>query len=290
MGIEDVVADLRERHDIDCVHAEPISGGSINRAYRVEGRSGSLFVKVNRAAALSMFEAEALGLAALREARAVAVPEVRALGATPTHAYLALAWLTLVPADARAQARLAAELAAQHAVSGRSFGWVRDNTIGATPQPNAQSEDWLSFWREQRLGFQVTLAVSNGLPAELEAGCERLLDGLQSLFGDYRPAPALLHGDLWGGNWGSTADGKPYLFDPAVYFGDREADIAMTRLFGGFGEAFYASYEEQWPLEEGAAERATLYNLYHLLNHFNLFGAAYAPGIAASLERLGRRL
>ena len=287
MSIEDVVAELRERHALDCVGAEPMGGGSINSAYRVQGRSGRLFVKVNRAERLAMFEAEAAGLAALRDARVVAVPEVEALGATAQHAYLALGWIELVSGGAGAEARLGRELAELHAVGGATFGWFRDNTIGATPQPNVEHEDWVCFWREQRLGYQSKLAVANGLPAELASGLERLSENLESWFGDYRPEPSLLHGDLWGGNWGSTADGTPYLFDPAVYFGDREADLAMTRLFGGFGAPFYAAYEEHWPLAEGAAERVTLYNLYHLLNHFNLFGSAYLPGIAASLERLG---
>lgn len=287
MSIEDVVADLRERHGIDCVGADPIGGGSINSAYRVRGRSGRLFVKVNRADMLTMFEAEAAGLKALRNAEACAVPEVEALGATASHAYLALGWIELASGGALAEARLGRELAKQHAVGSATFGWFRDNTIGATPQPNLEDSDWLGFWRKQRLGHQSSLAVANGLPAELARGLERLSENLEFWLGDYRPKPSLLHGDLWGGNWGSTADGTPYLFDPAVYFGDREADLAMTRLFGGFGAAFYAAYEEQWPLAEGAAERVTLYNLYHLLNHFNLFGSAYLSGIATSLERLG---
>jgi len=286
MALEDVVAVLREQHGIVCGSVRSIGGGSINRAFRVASDVGPLFVKTHGAGSLAMFEAEAAGLEALRAADAVAIPEVVAVGAGQNTAFLVLAWVELVAGDARAAARLGRELAIQHSVTQPSFGWSRDNTIGSTPQLNPVCPDWLSFFRQHRLGFQLELAARNGLPTKLRTDFELLLERMEAFFGAYRPRPALLHGDLWGGNWGSAADGRPFLFDPAVYFGDREADIAMTRLFGGFGAEFYASYAEQWPLPDGAEMRVSLYNLYHLLNHFNLFGAGYLPAIAAGLERL----
>jgi fructosamine-3-kinase len=173
-----------------------------------------------------------------------------------------------------------------HRVTGRSFGWRRDNTIGSTPQPNTPGNDWIAFWREQRLGFQLRLAERNGLSSALQAKGERLLERLEAFFRGYAPAPSLLHGDLWGGNHGYTVSGEPVVFDPAVYYGDREADLAMTELFGGFGAGFYAAYKEVWPLDSGYAVRKQLYNLYHVLNHANLFGGGYASQAEAMMERL----
>src|SRR5262249_29793225 len=151
----------------------------------------------------------------------------------------------------------------------------RVNTIGMTPQINEADSDWIRFFRERRLRYQLDLAVGNGYGGDLQKQGAQLLERMHGLFAGHRPQPSLLHGDLWGGNWGATADGTPVIFDPAVYFGDREADIAMTRLFGGFDTSFYGAYESAWPLEAGWQARTTLYNLYHVLNHLNLFGAGY---------------
>jgi len=161
-----------------------------------------------------------------------------------------------------------------HQSTRERFGWHRDNTIGLTPQHNAWSEDWVSFLREQRLGFQLQLAAENGFTGSLQVQGARLLKRLPVFFERYTPHAALLHGDLWGGNW-ACCDGAPVIFDPAVYFGDPESDLAMTRLFGGFGTAFYEAYERKAPLAPGHRERCDLYQLYHVLNHLNLFGSAY---------------
>jgi fructosamine-3-kinase len=177
-------------------------------------------------------------------------------------------------------------LAVQHRVTREKFGWHRDNTIGSTPQSNIESADWVEFLREQRLRPQLKLAENNGARADLIDSGERLCERLAHFFTDYRPAPSLLHGDLWGGNWASDAGGQPVLFDPAVYFGDREADIAMTHLFGGFGPSFYEAYWRTWPLDAGVTSRVALYNLYHVLNHFNLFGGGYAQQALAMTQRL----
>ena len=148
------------------------------------------------------------------------------------------------------------------------------------------TSDWIEFFAQYRLGFQLDLAERSGYGGRwLEQG-RRLCSRLADFFDGYRPRPSLLHGDLWGGNWAADAAGEPVIFDPASYFGDREADLAMTQLFGGFGRAFYDAYTSAWPLDPGAGTRRDLYNLYHVLNHLNLFGGGYR----AQAERMIGRL
>ena len=166
------------------------------------------------------------------------------------------------------------------------FGWHRDNTIGATPQSNAWTDDWARFFAERRLGYQLDLALEQGHSGQLIERGRRLCAPLDALLLDHRPVPSLLHGDLWGGNWAADESGQPVVFDPAIYFGDREADLAMTRLFGGFGRAFYDAYQSAWPLEAGADLRFDLYNLYHVLNHLNLFGGGYRGQAETLIEQL----
>jgi protein-ribulosamine 3-kinase len=266
--------------------ASSVHGGCINDCYRWESREGSLFVKVATAASLPMFEAEAAGLSELAGAEAVRVPRVLATGAAESHAYLALEWIDIGTSSTRTQAQLGEQLAQQHRAHSEKFGWTRDNTIGSTPQINTLTDDWVTFFREHRLRFQLDLACRNGHATRLRERGERLLERMEELFADHRPAPSLLHGDLWGGNFAADSNGAPVIFDPAVYYGDREADLAMTRLFGGFSSQFYAAYEAAWPLPEGAAERTSLYNLYHVLNHVNLFGGSYLRQAEGIIEQL----
>ncbi len=263
-----------------------LDGGSINECYRWPARATTLFVKVAPAAALSMFEAEAAGLAELARANALRVPRVLGCGADAAEAFLALEWIEPGQADAACERRLGEGLAALHAATAPRFGWVRDNTIGRTPQANGWCASWEEFFRERRLRPQLALAAANGLGALAAAG-ERLLEVLPALLGAHTPAASLLHGDLWGGNWLAAADGAPVVFDPAVYYGDRETDLAMTRLFGGFGPAFYRAYQAAMPARPGAEVRAGLYKLYHVLNHANLFGGGYG---AAARELIGKLL
>lgn len=231
-------------------------------------------------------EAEVDGLGRIAATGTVRVPQVLGQGANETHAWIELEWFDLHPADAASDTRMGEALARLHAATAASFGLERDNAIGATPQPNAPSDDWVAFWRERRLGFQFELAAANGYGGRLQDQGRRLLESLPALFGGYRPLPSLLHGDLWGGNHAMLADGTPVVYDPAVYYGDREVDIAMTRLFGGFGPRFYAAYDEAWPPQAGRAARQDLYNLYHVLNHLNLFGGGYRAQAEAMIERL----
>jgi len=265
-------------HNTQAVH-----GGDISQAFKLSDGACHYFVKTQAAIRLGWFEAEAAGLAALDAAHAVRAPRVVCHGVAAGQAYLVLEHLSLQShGDAAQLGRL---LARQHRVSAPQFGGPRDNWIGATPQPNA--------WRDQRLGFQLRLAAGNGYGGALQTNGTALMAQLDALFDGYAPSPSLLRGDLWGGNHGYLADGSydlscpsghrkseypcgaPVIFDPAVYFGDRECDLAMTELFGGFAPEFYAAYREAWPLDAGYAVRKTLYNLYHVLNHANLFGGSY---------------
>jgi fructosamine-3-kinase len=166
------------------------------------------------------------------------------------------------------------------------FGWRRDNTIGSTLQLNSSSDDWLTFWREQRLGFQLKLAANNGYGGSLQAKGERLCSDMAVFFEHYSPHPSLLHGDLWAGNAAVDKQGRPVVFDPACYYGDREADLAMTELFGGFSPDFYSAYQAEWPLDHGYSLRKTFYNLYHSLNHLNLFGGGYLRQAESMMAQL----
>ena len=231
-------------------------------------------------------DAEVDGLARLARAEAIRVPRVLGQGASGGEAWLELEWLDLHAADASCDARLGAALARLHRVTGTTYGLERDNAIGAAPQPNAPCDDWARFWRGQRLGFQLERAADNGHGGRLLERGHRLLERIPAFFAGYRPQPSLLHGDLWAGNRGMLADGTPVIFDPAVYHGDREADLAMTRLFGGFGTRFYDAYAAEWPLDAGAATRVDLYNLYHALNHLILFGGGYRAMAEAMIDRL----
>jgi fructosamine-3-kinase len=233
-----------------------------------------------------VFAAEAAGLAELAHANALRVPNVLAVNIEEDTAFLALEWIDLKPASASSEKRLGERLALQHRVTRERFGWDRDNTIGSTPQLNRSCSQWSEFFREQRLLPQLTMAKQNGAGRDVIDRGQQLCERLHVFFETYRPVPSLLHGDLWGGNWGTDANGEPVLFDPSVYFGDREADLAMTKLFGGFGSAFYAAYQSAWPLASGADVRVTLYNLYHVLNHFNLFGSSYLRQAQGMIQRL----
>lgn len=233
-----------------------------------------VFLKTGPPAALTMFEAEADGLRELRSANVIRVPEVIDCGIFDGESYLAIERLPLEPATASVERSLGRQLAALHRQVSDRFGWFRDNTIGLTFQRNTPADDWVDFFRAHRLGAQLELAAVNGYGGELQGLGVRLMDELPALFLDYEPAASLLHGDLWAGNWGNVA-GEPVIFDPAVYYGDRESDIAMTMLFGGFGKEFYDAYAASWPMKPGHERRIRLYQLYHVLNHLNLFGRSY---------------
>lgn len=264
---------------------QPASGGCINRAVRLLGGQQRYFVKYNSPSRLEMFIAEAEGLRALGAAGAVRVPAPVCWGTGGGIAFLVLELVELAPAVPTIQEELGRRLAALHRVTHPRFGWHRDNTIGATAQINRYADHWPEFFRDRRLAFQLHLAADQGYRAVSAKG-ERLLTRLDAFFHDYAPPASLLHGDLWYGNVAATAGGEPVIFDPAVYFGDREADLAMTELFGGFAAGFYRAYAEAWPLAPGYAARRTLYNLYHVLNHLNLFGGSYRAQAERMIDQL----
>ena len=249
--------------------ATPISGGCIHRCYAVRVKGTRGFLKTNSSDYADAFAAEADGLEALAGA-GLRTPRPVAHGAAGGEAYLLLEYLELGErGDFTAMGRM---LAQAHARPGPRFGWHRDNYIGSTSQENGWCDNWAQFGRERRLRPQLE---REGLRANLD----QLLEG-------HDPRPSLLHGDLWNGNAGFTKEG-PVVFDPAVYYGDREADLAMTELFGGFPAEFYAAYNEVLPLETGYEKRKHVYNLYHLLNHLNLFGGGYLGQVKSTLRLLG---
>jgi protein-ribulosamine 3-kinase len=268
------ISDVTHR-PFEACSATAVGGGSINEAFRLEGTNGECyFLKLNDAQHLPMFEAEAAGLAAIAATNTLRVPQPIAHGIVGEHSFLVLEHMVLSSrGDAR---RLGEQLAALHRCKSRNFGFAQDNFIGTTPQPNSWKDNWIAFWREQRLGFQLKLAAEKGYGGQLQSLGEKLLDALPAFFEGYTPQPSLLHGDLWSGNHAFTADGAPAIFDPATYYGDRECDIAMTELFGGYPADFYNAYCSEWPLHRSYKTRRDLYNLYQVLNHANLFGERYA--------------
>jgi fructosamine-3-kinase len=233
-----------------------------------------------------MFTAEAEALEVIANPGVIRVPQYITHGESNGTAFLVLEHL---PLDGRGSfAELGKSLARLHAVTSASFGWHRDNFIGATPQKNTVVADWSDFYRDQRLGYQIELAQSNGLTLP---GSEKLLKKICLFFDSYHPSPSLLHGDLWSGNVSFLkVSGEPVVFDPACYFGDRECDLAFTEMFGGFPPEFYAAYQSEWPLAEGYPLRKHLYNLYHELNHYNLFGGSYADQARNTIARLCSQL
>ena len=272
-SVEAVVAQALEVRSADRGTWSRVGGSALNTTWSLAIAGRRAFVKTNAADRSDMLDAEADGLRALATAGAIRVPAPIAQGAVGAVAYLALEWLEF--AGRGRDAALGRALAALHRNTGTRFGWHRDNTIGTTAQANAWSDDWPSFFRDRRLAPQFARAAANGHRGAFARSGERLLLVVPALLAGHSPVRSLLHGDLWSGNAAQLESGEPVIFDPAVYFGDREADLAMSELFGGFDADFHAAYRDAWPLTAGYATRRTLYNLYHVLNHLNLFGAGY---------------
>jgi len=300
-----------ETFSLDNRHS--VSGGCINQGYSINSSSRAYFAKINQASQIAMFEAEALGLQQMRATQTIRVPEPICWGTEGNSAYIVLEWLDLGSRGGeRAWEEMGRKLAAMHKYTppnpplarggeernstllrrgeernstllGKVFGWDINNTIGSTVQINNWTANWAEFWAEHRIGYQLKLAKRRG--GHFPQG-ERLLEMIPELLAGYEPQPSLVHGDLWGGNAGVTSAGEPVIFDPATYFGDREVDIAMTELFGGFPAQFYRGYNQVWQLDAGYEQRKTLYNLYHILNHFNLFGGSYESQANQMINRV----
>lgn len=259
-----------------------MGGGCINDAWQL----GDFFVKINSPSLVEMFTTERLGLLEILDADAIKAPQPICHGTTSTLSYLVLEYLPMTGGTQRSQEQLGRQLATLHRTTRLSYGWDRDNFIGSTHQSNDPKESWTDFLRGERLEPLLRLAEGCGYRFHRTGP---LLDNLDRFF-EEEPAASLLHGDLWGGNASALEDETPVVFDPAVYFGDRESDLAMTHLFGGFGDAFYAAYDEVWPLPPGHLERIPLYNLYHILNHAVLFGGSYARQAQGMIDELGATL
>jgi fructosamine-3-kinase len=268
--------------------AQSVGGGCIAQATRIEAGEASYFVKYGRGDVARTFPAEAAGLEALAEADPpLVVPEVLAVepetDARP--GFLLMGWIEEGRRGAGFWDDFGAGLATLHRHAAERYGFERDNFIGSTPQENGWMDEWPAFFRARRLAPQVALARKRG---RWQSAWDAALDALYARLDEllpHDPPASILHGDLWGGNYLVTADGQAALIDPAAYYGHREADLAMTELFGGYQSRFYEAYKAAWPLEPGYAERREVYNLYHLINHLNLFGSSYAGQVASILRR-----
>jgi len=250
-----------------------VAGGCINQCYMIRGNGAEYFVKLNRPNQEEMFAAEALGLKQMSATQTITVPKPVCCGITDKSSYIVLQWLDLGGGNSQSWTEMGRQLAQMHRQGTREqFGWERNNTIGCTPQINPWTDNWAEFFAEHRIGYQLKLAKRRGgsFPET-----NKVIKAIKNKLADRQPLASLVHGDLWSGNAAIAKDGRPIILDPATYYGDRETDIAMTELFGGFPAAFYQGYNAAWQLDKGYQQRKSISNLYHVLNHFNLFGGGY---------------
>lgn len=277
---------VRDSTDISCDSFEtsPVYGGDINKAWCLSCGNERFFVKTNRSDMLFMFEAEQAGLQEIARSQSIRVPAVFGCGFGGVLSFIVMEFLEL-GRDAD-EALFAQQLASMHNHSLNQFGFHIDNTIGSTPQYNNYMDDWVEFWQIHRLGFQLELAKKNQLDKEMIHRGEILNEVVGRFFCYYQPKASLLHGDLWSGNQGADSESNPVIFDPACYYGDHEADLAMMELFGQPGAGFFDAYNEVFAIDPGYAVRRDLYNLYHILNHANLFGGGYATSAQRLIDKL----
>ncbi len=263
--------------NVEVIHCAGVGGGDIHMSYQVEllaaGEIRKIFVKTNNENYSQLLEAEAQALLEIEKQAAIKTPQCLGLHEANGQAFLALEWLDLKSrGDDYA---LGCQLARLHQATHSRYGWHSDNFIGYSKQQNSWADSWSEFWLAHRLKPQLELADGQSFSKKLKKLQQPLLDACEELLENYKPKASLLHGDFWGGNKAFIADGQPVIFDPASYYGDREVDLAMAGLFGGFTQDFYAGYESVWPLDVGFRKRKVLYNLYHQLNHLNMFGTSY---------------
>jgi len=279
---------IEDRLGASIAQCTSVSGGCIANASRLETDDAPYFLKWGDANVARTFPGEAAGLEAMADAdTSLAIPEVvehdTPDGDRP--GFLVMDWINAGRKGRRFWQSFGAGLAEMHRHTGEEYGFSMDNYIGQLPQSNTWMTSWPAFFREERLAPQVEMAREKG---RWRSDWDRPLDALYRHLENLLPAhppPSVVHGDLWKGNFMVNAVGTAVLIDPATYYGHREVDLAMSELFGGYDEAFYAAYREAWPLESGYEERREIYNLYHLINHLNHFGAGYANGVASTLQR-----
>ncbi len=289
--ILDHIAQVTGRN-LQVIDRKSISGGCINQGYALQTNFQTYFVKLNHASLEEMFIAEALGLQQMQTTSTIRVPHVICHGTVDNQAYLVLEWLELSNSSAnhsQGWQLMGVKLAAMHQFlvadlgMNNGFGWVSHNTIGSTPQINYWKKNWADFFAQHRIGYQLQLAKQKGgdFPAT-----QQVVEAVSLALNNHHPQPSLVHGDLWGGNAAITQHGEPVIFDPAAYIGDREVDLAMTKLFGGFPREFYQEYQRVFPLTPGYETREVVYNLYHILNHFNLFGGSYQSQANQMIQKI----
>ena len=265
------------------LYKRSVGGGCINQGYVIGDGERTYFVKLNKVDEVAMFEAESMGLQQILDTATIRVPRPLCWGTSGNFSYIVLEWLEMGGNSQKCWTQMGYKLALMHEVTSQNgFGWNIQNTIGSTPQINTWTSDWGEFFLRHRLGYQFQLAQKRGGSFPLQA---KLFAAIPKLLAGHQVQPSLVHGDLWGGNVGFTS-GEPVIFDPATYFGDREVDLAMTELFGGFPDAFYQGYNQVFPVDRGYERRKILYNLYHILNHFNLFGGGYAAQSNRMIEEI----
>ena len=272
---------------VEIEHTQSIGGGCINETLLLSLSNGErVFVKHNDQPPPDFFRREAEGLQLLGRARGPRVPRVLGFPNQPNPCFLILEYVEEGSGGGDFYERFAHALAGMRHMSHEFYGLNHDNFIGSTVQKNKPETDAITFFREHRLHFQQQLARERGLlPSNVDHRLDRLCDKLHLLLNLDGERPALLHGDLWSGNYFADPNGDPCIFDPAVYFGLREADLAMTELFGRLPQRFYDAYHEAFPLNPGYEDRKKIYNLYHLLNHVNLFGSSYLSSVKSTLNR-----
>ncbi|MDA8560664.1 fructosamine kinase family protein [Nitrospinae bacterium] len=257
-------------------------GGCINQTHILHLNNGErVFLKHNSQPAPDFFAAEAKGLKLLSQVdKGPRIPKSLALQDSPTPSFLILEYIEKSSPAYDFPVSFAHLLAELHRNTHHSFGLDHDNYIGSTPQINTYDINGIHFFRDHRLRYQQELARSSGkLPSGTDKKLTKLCEQIEDYLDITGEQPVLLHGDLWSGNYFPDQDQIPCIFDPAVYYGFREADLAMTELFGRLPQRFYDTYHEAFPLNPGYTERKDLYNLYHLLNHLNLFGSSYLASV-----------
>ncbi len=259
--------------NLSIISLNPVSGGDINQAYCLESKSKKYFLKINHEKYYAMFCTEAEALQIIATTDSIRVPKVICMGKFSQQSFLVLEFIELTSHGDLAL--FARQLAKLHLNINAKFGFENDNFIGTTPQKNAWTNNWIEFFNRERISFQLECLKKKNLNRKIVKKIERLLKQLPAFFSGYLPVPALLHGDLWQGNYAFDTFGNPVIYDPASYYGDHETDLAMLELFGHPGADFFQQYAQIFPVDSGYFHRKPLYNLYHIMNHANLFGGSY---------------
>lgn len=266
------------------IKTNSVSGGDISEAFKIITTKNSYFLKTNEASKLNMFQTEASALKHINNTNAIKTPEVFVVDTFNNKSFLLMEFIESKTPTVNDFKTLGLQLAVLHNYSSNYFGWEHDNFIGTLPQSNKQYASWCDFYIHQRLKPQLKLAKQRNLLSESECpSTEKMLQALQQMFQNTKPS--LLHGDLWGGNYVISKNGEPYLIDPAMYYGHSEVDIAMTKLFGGFGDNFYEAYHKIHPTDSFTNSRIDIYQLYYLLVHLNLFGRSYYVSVSRILQK-----